>query len=122
MENTDFDWLNGDWDSNLEVPISNSPRAGIVAEQRASQAAEQVDNQVANMHYHFSDSVVGKGTSIMTRIILYVSTMTFDGGCTRGYSVSMPEILLDIRTHDQELTENEVLEGELWLDGVTNFK
>jgi len=42
MENTDFDWLNGDWDSNLEFPISDSPRAGTVAEP-ASQAAEPVD-------------------------------------------------------------------------------
>jgi hypothetical protein len=39
MENTDFDWLDGNWASNLEFPIS---RAGTVAEP-ASQAAERID-------------------------------------------------------------------------------
>ena len=46
MEDIDFDWLDGNWASNNETPevlTSNSPRAGIAAEQRASQAAEQVD-------------------------------------------------------------------------------
>ena len=42
MENTDFDWLNGNRASNLEFPISDSPRAGTAAEP-ASQAAERVD-------------------------------------------------------------------------------
>jgi hypothetical protein len=42
MENTDFDWLDGNRASNLEFPISNSPRAGIAAEP-ASQAAKRVD-------------------------------------------------------------------------------
>jgi hypothetical protein len=42
MENIDYDWLNGNWASNLEFPISDSPRAGTVAEP-ASQAAELVD-------------------------------------------------------------------------------
>ena len=42
MENTDYDWLNGNWASNLESPISDSPRAGTVAEP-ASQAAELVE-------------------------------------------------------------------------------
>jgi hypothetical protein len=44
MENTDFDWLNSDWASNVEFPISDSPRAGTVAEP-ASQAAELVDER-----------------------------------------------------------------------------
>jgi hypothetical protein len=46
MEDIDFDWLDGNWASNIETPevlTSNSPRAGIAAVQRASQAAEQVD-------------------------------------------------------------------------------
>jgi hypothetical protein len=44
MENTDFDWLNSDWASNVEFPISDSPRAGTVAKP-ASQAAEPVDER-----------------------------------------------------------------------------
>jgi hypothetical protein len=32
MENTDFDWQNGNRTSNLEFPISDSPRAGTAAE------------------------------------------------------------------------------------------
>ena len=42
MENTDFNWLNGNRASNLEFSILDSPRASIAAEP-ASQAAEQVD-------------------------------------------------------------------------------
>jgi hypothetical protein len=42
MENTDFDWLNGNWASNLEFLTSDSPRAGTAAEP-ASQAGERVD-------------------------------------------------------------------------------
>jgi hypothetical protein len=42
MENTDFDWLNSDWASNVEFLISDSPRAGTVAEP-ASQAVKPVD-------------------------------------------------------------------------------
>jgi hypothetical protein len=42
MENTDFDWLNGNWASDLEFFTSNSPRAGTAAEP-ASQAGGRVD-------------------------------------------------------------------------------
>jgi hypothetical protein len=42
MENTDFDWLNGNWASNFEFSASDSPRAGTAAEP-ASQAGERVD-------------------------------------------------------------------------------
>ena len=42
MENTDFDWLNGNWASNLEFSTLDSPRAGTAAEP-ASQAAERAD-------------------------------------------------------------------------------
>ncbi|KAI9762389.1 MAG: hypothetical protein M1840_001250 [Geoglossum simile] len=42
MENTDFDWLNGNWASNLEFFTSNSPKAGTAAEP-ASQAGGRVD-------------------------------------------------------------------------------
>jgi hypothetical protein len=42
MEQTDFDWLNGNWASNLEFSALDSPRAGIAAEP-ASQAAERAD-------------------------------------------------------------------------------
>jgi hypothetical protein len=42
MENIDSDWLDGNRASNLEFPISDSPRAGTAAEP-ASQAAKRVD-------------------------------------------------------------------------------
>ncbi|KAH8781606.1 hypothetical protein BGZ57DRAFT_926385 [Hyaloscypha finlandica] len=42
METTDFDWLNGNWASDLELLPSDSPRAGTAAEP-ASQAGERVD-------------------------------------------------------------------------------
>jgi hypothetical protein len=42
MENTDFDWLNGNWALNLEFSTLDSPRAGTAAE-LASQVAERVD-------------------------------------------------------------------------------
>ena len=42
MENTDFDWLNSNWASDLEFSTSNSPRAGIAAEP-ASQAGGRVE-------------------------------------------------------------------------------
>jgi len=42
MENTDFDWLNGNWTSNFEFSASDSPRAGTAAE-AASQTADWVD-------------------------------------------------------------------------------
>jgi hypothetical protein len=42
METTDFDWLNGNWASDLEFLPSDSPRAGIAAEP-ASQVGERVD-------------------------------------------------------------------------------
>jgi hypothetical protein len=42
MENIEFNWLDGNWASNLEFSTSDSPRAGTDAEP-ASQAAEQVD-------------------------------------------------------------------------------
>jgi len=35
MENTEFDWLDGTWASNYEIPefsASDNPRAGIAAE------------------------------------------------------------------------------------------
>lgn len=43
MENIEFDWLDGNWASNLEFSTSDSPRAGTAAEP-ASQAAERVDH------------------------------------------------------------------------------
>jgi hypothetical protein len=42
MENTDFDWLNGNWAADLEFLTSESPRAGTAAEP-ASQVGERVD-------------------------------------------------------------------------------
>jgi len=42
IENTDFDWLNGNWASNVEFLTSDSPRAGTAAEPD-SQAGERVD-------------------------------------------------------------------------------
>ncbi|PMD55592.1 uncharacterized protein K444DRAFT_666304 [Hyaloscypha bicolor E] len=42
MEMTDFNWLNGNWASDLDFLTSDSPRAGTVAEP-ASQAGERVD-------------------------------------------------------------------------------
>ncbi len=42
MENIEFDWLDGNWASNIEFSTSDSPRAGTAAEP-ASQAAERVD-------------------------------------------------------------------------------
>ena len=42
IENTDFDWLNGNWASNVEFLTSDSPRAGTAAEPD-SQASERVD-------------------------------------------------------------------------------
>jgi hypothetical protein len=42
MENTDFDWLNGNWALNLEFSTFDSPGAGIAAE-LASQAGDRVD-------------------------------------------------------------------------------
>jgi hypothetical protein len=54
MENTDFDWLNGNWALNLEFSTFDSPRAGTAAEQAspvaqpASQAAERVDKPGRN--------------------------------------------------------------------------
>jgi hypothetical protein len=45
MENTDFDWLDGNFDLNYRTPecsASGSPRASTTAEQ-ASPAAERVD-------------------------------------------------------------------------------
>jgi hypothetical protein len=42
MENTDFDWLNGNWASNFECLTSDSPRA-VTAAEPASQAGERVD-------------------------------------------------------------------------------
>jgi hypothetical protein len=41
-ENTDFDWLTGNWDSHFEFSASDSHRTGTAAEP-ASQAAERVD-------------------------------------------------------------------------------
>ena len=41
MENTDFDWLNDSWASNLEFSGFDSPRAGTATE--ASQTADRVD-------------------------------------------------------------------------------
>lgn len=42
MENTDFDWLNGNWVSDIEFSAFDSPRAGTAAEQ-ASQTTDRVD-------------------------------------------------------------------------------
>jgi hypothetical protein len=102
MENTDFDWLNGNWAPNLEFSTFDSPRAGTTAEQAspvaqpASQAAERVDEPVAIMYYRFSDLVVGMLTSNMTRITLYVSTMTF-GGRSPSVKTSEPGMLVQIQ-------------------------
>ncbi|KAF4631872.1 hypothetical protein G7Y89_g6257 [Cudoniella acicularis] len=73
MENTTFDWLDGDYSLNYrtpEVPTSSSPGAS-----QARRPNEPI-RRVANVRYHFSDSVVGEGTSNMTRITPCTSTMT----------------------------------------------
>jgi hypothetical protein len=41
MENTDFDWLNSNWASNIKFSTFDSPRASTAAE--ASQTADRVD-------------------------------------------------------------------------------
>jgi hypothetical protein len=48
METTDFDWLNGNWASDLEFLPSDSPRASTAAEP-ASQAGEQVDQTSSDL-------------------------------------------------------------------------
>jgi hypothetical protein len=48
MENTDFDWLNGNWASNLDFSGFDSPRAATAAKP-ASQASERV-NQTGGEH------------------------------------------------------------------------
>jgi hypothetical protein len=50
MENTDFDWLNGNWASNIEFSAFNSPQ---LLNQPAKPRIELINQ--ANMHYHFSD-------------------------------------------------------------------
>jgi hypothetical protein len=49
MENTDFEWLNGNWVSNLDFLTSDSAGLGITAGP-ASQAAERVVDQAGGEH------------------------------------------------------------------------
>ncbi|CAM6001812.1 unnamed protein product [Sphagnum balticum] len=46
MESIDFDWLDGNWASNLEFRTSDSLRAGAAAE-AASQAVDQTGGEHA---------------------------------------------------------------------------
>jgi hypothetical protein len=62
--------------------------------------------QVVNMHYYFSDYEVGKWTSDITRLTLYVSTMAFGG---RYPSLKTSEPGMFVQT--QILSSRRFLEG-----------
>jgi hypothetical protein len=90
MENTDFDWLNGNWASNLEFSTLDSPRAGTAAEP-ASQAAERVDQTALDL-YLFSSQMENVSKVSVSRIQTIQQKSFFDTSTATTNLLAFPRL------------------------------
>lgn len=97
MDNTNFDWLDGDYALNYETPeflTSDSARISLVTKQ-ASPAAERASPAAEQPEQPSDGLPLLRLSNCMTKLTLNVSTITFD---RRSPNVRISELGMFVQT------------------------